>query len=100
MQSRGRHSTLSTSPSFVSGLESPPTSFQKGGSTGAEPPGQSGMRCPSWSVVPWIRGGRPFNFGGGGGRYSPSGWTLLPTQKGSIDGPPKILPRLTPGPRR
>ena len=39
------------------------------------------------------------SFGGGGGQYSPLASPPSP-KKGSIDGPAKILPRLTPGPRR
>ena len=39
-----------------------------------------------------------FPGGGGGGSIEPSGRT--PLKKGSIDRTPKILPRLTPGPRR
>ena len=45
------------------------------------------------------RGERAFNWGGGGrGRYSPLARRPPSPKKGSIDGPPKILPRLTPGP--
>ena len=43
-------------------------------------------------------GERVFN-SGEGVRYSPLA-RPRPPKKGSIDGPPKILPRLTPGPRR
>ena len=40
-------------------------------------------------------GGRAFVCGGS---IQPSGWTPPPPEKGSIDGAPKILPRLIPGP--
>ena len=43
--------------------------------------------------------GRAFNFGGGGGGVDTALWQDPPGKKGAIDGPPKILPRLTPGPR-
>ena len=36
----------------------------------------------------------------GGGSIEPPGEPPPPRKKGSLDGPPKILPRLTPGPRR
>ena len=50
--------------------------------------------------VPRGQMGRPgFRFrGGGGGSIEPSGRTT--PKKGSIDRTPKILQRLTPGPRR
>ena len=41
-----------------------------------------------------VRGG---GGGGGGGGYRPLA-RRPPPEKGTIDGPPKILPRLTPGP--
>ena len=45
------------------------------------------------------KGGRVFVSGGGGGSIEPSGRTP-PPKKGSIDRIPKIVLRLTPGPRR
>ena len=48
--------------------------------------------------VPVGWGGWAFNFGGGGGcSIQPFGWTPAPIKR-AIGGPPKILPRLTPGP--
>ena len=44
-------------------------------------------------------GGFEFRFGGGGS-IQPLWLGPPPRKKGSIDGTPKILPRLTPGPRR
>ena len=41
--------------------------------------------------------GRLSSPGRGGGGVGTALW-LKPPQKGSIEGPPKILPRLTPGP--
>ena len=38
--------------------------------------------------------------GGGGRGVDRAPWLDPPPKKGSIDGTPKILPRLTPGPRR
>ena len=46
------------------------------------------------------RGGRVFVSGRGGGSIEPSGRTPPPKKKGSINRTPKILQRLTPGPRR
>ena len=59
---------------------------------------------PAWNAAHVLnalvlaRGGQAFNWGGGGS-IQPSSWTL-PPQKGSIDSPPKTLPRLTPRRRR
>ena len=46
-------------------------------------------------------GGRAFTSGGGGGgSIEPAGRTPAAPKKGSIGGTPKILPRLSPVPRR
>ena len=58
--------------------------------------------CGLWETNGAKLGGRVFvcgGGGGGGGSMEPSGRTP-PPKKGSIDRTPKILPRLTPGPRR
>ena len=55
-------------------------------------------RNRSLTIAMWWAGVQ-LRLGGGGGRYSPLA-RPPPLKKGSIDGPPKILPRLTPGPRR
>ena len=47
-------------------------------------------------VLALAKGWASFRLRGGGGRYSPL--TSPSPKKGSIHGPPKILPRVTPGP--
>ena len=55
-----------------------------------------------YTSLPYVQGvwgGRAFNFGGGGGGVDTAPWLAPPPppppKNGSIDGPPKILPRLT-----
>ena len=56
------------------------------------------MNTGRLSVAPWGR--QAFTCGEGGGLIEPPGKPPLPPPKGSIDGTPKILLRLTSGPRR
>ena len=57
----------------------------------------SNSSMPSRSKTPLlVTGLAGFQFGGGVDRAP---WLDPPYQRGSIDGTPKILPRLTPGPR-